>query len=270
MKCEEVQTWLIDYLDNTIEEELKSRIEEHLETCEKCLDESRDLQLLLQTVENTKIEEPDESLRENFHSMLKSEKEKLQAKEVHRKVSMHFHETNDKKHFFMRIAAGIALLVAGGLLGYFINSGKQGQQSAQLTDLKKEVKEMKEMVMFSMLKEESASQRIMAVNYAEEIPNPNQNVIDALITTLNGDKNVNVRLAAAYSLAKFSDSQKVRDSLVSSLQQQKEPLVQIVLMNILTEKKEAKAVKPMQELLKRKETIKDVKEIAKKSIDVLI
>ena len=62
----------------------------------------------------------------------------------------------------------------------------------------------------------------------------------------------------------------VRDSLVKSLETQNEPIIQIVLMNILTEKKETKAIGPMKRIISNKNVMKEVKEIAQKGIGVLL
>jgi len=120
--------------------------------------------------------------------------------------------------------------------------------------------------MFNGLKDQSPSERIKAVGYAEDIVNPNEKVINALTNTLNHDKNVNVRLAALYSLAKFTDDRKVMDTLVTSLSNQTEPIIQIVLINILTEKKEVKAIGPIQDLIQNGKTLKEVKDIAQKGL----
>lgn len=125
------------------------------------------------------------------------------------------------------------------------------------------------MLLFSLLDDESASQRLKAVSYAEEIANPDQKVIEALVSTLNNDKNVNVRLAALYSLARFSDNTTVRDSLVASLGRQSEPLIQIVLINMLAEKKDERAIGPIRDILSRGKTMKEVKDAAQKGLKVL-
>ena len=50
-----------------------------------------------------------------------------------------------------------------------------------------------------------------------DLDNPDDNVIGVLVKTLNNDKNVNVRMAAAYALSKFAYQRAVCDSLVKSL-----------------------------------------------------
>jgi hypothetical protein len=268
MKCKDVESYMIDYLDNHLEKNQREEIEKHLEGCERCLDMIKDFKQILNTIESSEQEQPDESLRLNFYHMLHGEVNKLH----HKKTRLYSAEgTKYMSKHFLRFAAGIALLIAGTFLGMFLNSAlKRGDNKVQLTELKTEVQSMKELVILSMLKEESPSQRIQAVGYADEIQAPDKKVIEALITTLNRDKNVNVRLAAAYSLARYANRQSVSDSLVESLSKQTEPIIQVVLINILVEKRVNSAVKPIRKIISDENTLKDVKEVAQKGIEVLL
>jgi HEAT repeat protein len=139
----------------------------------------------------------------------------------------------------------------------------------QLGAMQKEIKEMKEAMLYSLIDNESASQRIKAVGYAEEISNPDQKVIQVLVSTLNHDKNVNVRLAALYSLATFADSRPVRDSLVLSLPKQTEPLIQVMLINLLAEKKDNRAIAPIRDIMTNKNTLPAVKDAAQRSLKTM-
>jgi len=173
------------------------------------------------------------------------------------------------------VAAAVVLLIAGMGIGVLVSSRKVSNTNTgpntpeQLMAMQKEIKEMKEVLMFSLINDESASQRIKAVSYAEEMSNPDQKVIDALVSTLNHDKNVNVRLAALYSLGSWADSRMVRDSLVASLPKQNEPLIQVMLINLLAEKKDSRIVGPIQEILSNKKTLPVVKDAAEKSLKTL-
>ncbi len=97
-----------------------------------------------------------------------------------------------------------------------------------------------------------------------------ENVIDVLVKTLNNDKNVNVRLAAAYALSKFAYERSVSDSLVKSLTRQTDPILQVALINILAERKEKSALRPIQEIISNKSTLKEVRDVAENSLHVLI
>ena len=270
MNCEEVQLLLIEYVDNNLPEAKRLEVEGHLDSCEKCRQEEKEIRELFQAMDDSPLEEPGASLRRGFDQMLQSElnivaQERRGGQEADggRTISIRRIST------VWAALAAFVLLVVGVFIGTRITYTHEGAATTQLSELKSEVKDMKQTLMFTLLKEESASDRIKAVNYAKEMSNPDQQVIGALISTLNHDKNVNVRLASLYSLAKFSDIQAVRDSLVSSLPKQAEPIIQIVMINLLTENKESKAVKPIEEILSNRNTLPAVKDIARKGLKTL-
>jgi hypothetical protein len=268
MKCEDVESEMIDYLDNTLDKARRDEVEKHLETCERCLDELKDFQQILQTVDSTEMEQPDESLRINFYHMLHGEINKQAVKDQNKTI---LPASVPGFSSWMKIAAAIAILVAGifvGLTLHFVLN--RHSEVEQVASLKSEMQQMKELVMLSMLKQESPSQRIQAVNYTDDIQAPDIRVLNALTETLNNDKNINVRMAAAYSLAKYADRQSVRDSLVASLYLQTEPIIQVVLMNILVEKKESRAIKPIQKIISDEKAMKEVKDVAQKGLKILL
>jgi hypothetical protein len=270
---------MIDHLDQTLPADLEAQIKEHLATCSECRREAEDLQELLRTIKNNPQELPSATLRENFNTMLQSElnmeamSSLLQTPEKSEKprgtvLSMFFASTAGKA------AAAIILLAGGIAIGMAINpKGPDLNTNNEIATLKTEVKQMenkmKEQELLNGIDDESASQRIKAVSYAEDMASPDQQVIDALFNSLNNDKNVNVRLAALYSLTRFADRHSVRDSLVSSLSRQNEPIIQVVLINLLTEKREKKAIEPMKEIMTNKKSLKEVKDAAQKGLKVL-
>ena len=269
MKCKEVESYIIDYLDNNLEKTKKDNIEKHLESCERCLDMVKDYKKILDTMETagSEPEQPDESLRVNFYHMLHTETRKQQK-------TMKL-KTADRMKFtslpYLKYAAGVALLIAGTIIGMFLNDIiYKSKETVHLTELESEVQNIKEMLVYSMLKEESSSRRIQAMGYIEEMQAPDEKVFNALIETLNNDKNVNVRLTAAYSLANYIDNKSVRDSLVNSLSKQTEPIIQVVLINILVEKKVNTAREPIQKIISNENTLKDVKDVAQKGLEVLL
>jgi hypothetical protein len=170
----------------------------------------------------------------------------------------------------LKIASGIALFIAGALLSGLFFARYSSSSDPEFTALKTEMQNMKEIVMLNMLKEESPSQRIQAVNYSDGLTEPDSKVLEALATTLNKDRNVNVRIAAAYSLARFSNRQEVRDTLVASLSKQTEPIIQVILMNILIEMKETRALQPMQQIITDDTSLQEVKDVAQKGVSTLL
>ena len=265
MKCEETEAKMLDYIDNNLEDGLRREIEHHLDKCERCTDLLIENRRVLQLISNEEMPEPDNSLRTNFYHMLQSEIRRSEERNI---LSASVSLNKGFKINWIGFAAGIALLITGTFIGLFIRSGVV--RTSEIEQLRAEVSELKKSTMFTMLKESSSSDRIQAVGYAEEFVMPDQNVIDILVKTLNNDKNVNVRMAAAYALSKFADQNAVCDSLVRSLTLQQNPILQITLINILAERNEKSALKPIQEIIANKNTLPDVRVVAQNSLMTLI
>jgi hypothetical protein len=268
MKCEEVEQKMIDYLDKNLDSDMRQEIEKHLETCERCLDELNESQQILNLISKDEMVEPDDSLRINFYHMLHNEIKKGEKKNKIQDHKLIIPWYNNSGY---RVAAGIALLVCGTFIGLLVRSGlNSSYASNEMKQLHSEISDLKKATMFTMLKEESSSDRIQAVRYVEDIDKPDQNVIDVLVKTLNNDKNINVRMASAYALSKFADQRMVCDSLVKSLSLQSDPILQVTLINILAERKEKSALKPIQEIIANRSTMKEVRAVAQNSLRVLI
>ena len=277
MNCKEVQASLIDHLDQVLPAGIEAQIEQHLAGCEECRREAEDLRLLLTAMKGNEQQLPSPLLRENFNTMLQSE---LNMETMASLLTNPGKEARPRSRvigFFAsatgRAAAAVILLAGGIGIGMAVKSGQGSDPLKEVRSLQTEVqnmkKEMKEQQLLSGIDDESASERIKAVSYAEQMASPDQKVIDALFNSLNKDKNVNVRLAALYSLSRFADRHVVRDSLVSSLGIQTEPIIQVVLINLLAEKRERKAIGPIREIMTNKKTLKEVKDAAQKSLTVL-
>jgi len=263
---------MVDYLDQAMDVIYRDAIEQHLAGCETCRLEAEELRELVLAMAANELKQPRRELRENFSVMLQSEVNMLATDRLLRNTQ----GGTDKKGRLMRpaalpwMAAAACILLFGGIwIGAMVGSRKASTVPDQLGAMQKEIREMKEAMMFSLIDDESASQRIKAVSYAEEMSNPNQRVIQALVSTLNHDKNVNVRLAALYSLGTFADSRSVRDSLVSSLPKQTEPLIQVMLITLLAERKDNRAIAPIRDIISNKNTLPAVKDAAQKSLKTM-
>ncbi|NBA87869.1 hypothetical protein GVN16_19020 [Emticicia sp. CRIBPO] len=167
-----------------------------------------------------------------------------------------------------RYAAGI--LLVGGIFWLGRMTASNGiSDLKEFTALKRDVQETKQLVMLEMMNRESASERIQAVNYSFDIDNPDKEVLESLINTLNSDSNTNVRTAAAEALSHFGNKKVARDALIQALGSQKDPALQIVIIDILANLGEKRAVKSINKLLQNSDTEDFVKRKAKESMDIL-
>jgi hypothetical protein len=271
MNCNEVQAVMIDYLDRAVDVETGAAMRAHLINCEQCRKEVDQMREMLLTMADQEMRQPGQGLRENFHVMLQSELNMETADDLLRRPREGKEEKAGIKGRIGWMTAAAFILLFGGIwIGSMLGSRKvqnvPSNVPEQLGAMQKEMKEMKEAMLFSLIDNESASQRIKAVSYTEEMSNPDQKVIQVLVSTLNHDKNVDVRLAALYSLGSFADSRVVRDSLVTSLPKQTEPLIQVMLINLLAEKKDNRAIAPIRDIISNKNTLPAVKDAAQKSL----
>jgi hypothetical protein len=79
---------------------------------------------------------------------------------------------------------------------------------------------------------------------------------------MNEDPNTNVRLAALEALIKFHQEPVVRKKLIESLSVQKDPSVQITLIQFMVQMKERGVVNQLQQIVDDAHTIKAVKDEA--------
>jgi HEAT repeat protein len=91
------------------------------------------------------------------------------------------------------------------------------------------------MVALSMLQGQSPSARMRGVTYSEQMPQPDRQVLDALLQAVNHDSNVNVRLSAVDALQKYAADPELTRAMVDSIPGQETPLVQIALIDMLVQ-----------------------------------
>ena len=104
---------------------------------------------------------------------------------------------------------------------------------------------------------------------AAELQNTDKEIVDVLIKTMNNDPNSNVRVAALEALQNFSGEPYVKKQLISSLGTQKDPFVQIKLIQLLTKMRERSVISTLNKIIKDQSTIEVVKEHAVMGVNKL-
>ena len=120
--------------------------------------------------------------------------------------------------------------------------------------------------MLSLLEKESATDRLKAVSLTEQMDQASKQVTSALLQTLNNDENVSVRLAALDALRPYSKDGQIREALVRSIAQQKSPLVQVALAELMAELQEKGAIDAFKGILEDGETPSDIKKKIRENI----
>lgn len=245
---------IIDYLDGkgTVEERTKLEHELTQDAAANKLFEQ--LRQVMQAMDKVSVLEPSNKLKMEFGKAL--EQEIIAQKKTTKTVFF--------SPVMYRVAAGFVLVVAGLAVGYEIN--KNQERERELVELKHQVEENRRLMLAMMDNQQSASQRMVGVSVAYELETADAQIVQVLVKTLNEDTNSNVRLAALEALGKFSNEEVVRQSLINSLTTQKDPVVQIALIQLLVKMKEKGVLNQLEKITKDVSTMKAVKDEAHKGI----
>lgn len=262
MNCKEVIEFLSGYIEESLEKDVHDEVVRHLSHCDACKVELDKLLSIESVLSQVKEEETPKGVDVAFSMLLENEKKVNNQSFTNRIGQKHISLST-----LMRVAAGLLLLITGGLIGYNIRPTRNSNN--EVADLKQEMVEMKNLVIYSLIKQESASERIKAVSYIREISKPDPKMIETLFNTLNTDRNVNVRLAAAQALSKYKDNKEIAKGIVKSLEKQTEPLVQIILINLAVETGDNEVAPELTKLLERSDLMDEVKIYAKRGIKTL-
>lgn len=274
VNCEEVQAELMDWLAGTLPAEQHWRLEKHLAQCPACRQELAATQALWTSLGQLPVPEPSEQLRPRFYSMLAG----FQAQEKRRQrwsVQGLLEGLRQwwQPAFAQRLAYGLAILLVGLAAGYSLRpraletSGEEGALARQEAPAPHPSAEQRQVL--TLLANPSAVQRLRAVSYAEEVAPTNELVVAALLSTLNQDPNVNVRLATLEVLAGLTHDPMVRQGLVRSLLRQDSPLVQSALADVMVQLQERRSVQPLQKMLQQENLNEQVKDKIEQSIQTL-
>ena len=247
MNCTNYQEQITDWLKKNQTPQECANFEKHLATCADCQNELHAMQQVWQLMGTMAEPEPSTDMRVKFHAMLDTFKNSEEDRRT--PVKEFFSKLKNIWAFQPRLqlAYSIGLLLLGLGLGYLFNR----HDNKQIDTLSTQVTEMKQMMMLSLLENPSASERLRAVSYTDDFQNVDVKVIEALLTTLNSDPNINVRLMTIEALTKLANNPMVREGLVQSIVKQDSPLVQSAMADAMVKLQEKRAVKNFQQLLKQ-------------------
>jgi hypothetical protein len=170
---------------------------------------------------------------------------------------------------WLQLAAGILLLIGGFGAGRVTMNSNQATD--QLSELKDEVRTLQQVVMLNTLRNNSASERLQAIYRAEETPAiQSDELVRMLLGTMNNDASPNVRYAAVQALGRFMDQESVRVQILSSLDEQDNPLVQIAMISLLVEAGDRAAIAPLRKIINNENAVTEVRQHAQIALNLLI
>ncbi|WP_214073251.1 zf-HC2 domain-containing protein [Mucilaginibacter sp. dw_454] len=269
MECEKLEGLFTGWAAGSLTKAEKEQMERHLDTCAGCREELAGMQLLWSTMGDMKAPEPSANMQVKFEAMLNTFKADAAEKQRRSlKVWLGQLWANQPR---WPMSYNIAVILVSFCCGYFVFMvGKGGQQTEQLQALSSQVHELKQTMTLAMLENPSASERIKGVSYTAEMKRVDPQVIEALLTTLDNDPNVNVRLSTLDALTHLVNYPDVRAGLIRSITEQDSPLVQVAIADVMLKLQEKQSVGSLKKLLKQKDLDNGVREKINDTIKHLI
>ena len=242
---------LIDYIDGKLGADERAEVEHQIATNNEVKQMYDQLKEVISQLDSTRSVEPNSKLKIRFNEMLQEE------------ITQHERPMGRQVFFnsgLLRIAAGVVFVLIG--VGIFLWVSKNQQQQREIARLRFEMDSTKNAMLNLLHNQQSASQRVLGTTVAFQMPSADDEIVNALVKAMNEDPNTNVRLAALDALGKFKHEQRIRKLLITSLSMQTDPVVQISLIQLMVEMKEKSILKALEEITRKKEVLKAVKDEA--------
>lgn len=252
--CAAAKHQFADALSDELSPTDRAALDAHLAQCPACQRELAALRQVWRGLGQVPTPEPGPQVRTRFYAMLDEamEAEKTRRTPIWRGI---FENLNGgpTSAWIPRLAYSLLLLGVGLGAGYWIQERRTPDmaQQRQIDALSAQVEDMRQTMMLSLLENPSATERLRAVGFTKEINGVDGQVIDALLTTLNNDPNVNVRLVTLEALADLARDARVREGLVQSITRQESPLVQVALADVMVRLQEKRSLKPLRQMLRQ-------------------
>lgn len=252
MDKDKLEGLLVDYIDNKLDPNDRSMVEKILADEPDVRKLYGELREIIGVMEHSAAFDPGRKLKTNFDRTLRDE---IDAEKTSKLMVF--------PPAFYRVAAAIALLVIGGGIGFMLSrQNDEKLAGGGLRENQDPHPEVTRQMIAMVSNDQSASERIRGVNVAMALENADDEIVNALVKLMNEDPNSNVRLAALDALSRFIDEAPVKKHIINSLPMQKDPIVQIALIQLLVKIKEKSVVHDLQNIVDDEGTMQAVKDEA--------
>ena len=279
MNCQRVQDNFIDYQDGSLPADEAAAVRAHLTSCPVCQREWSALQEISRRLDALPAaEEPSPRLREQFYAMLETHQREADAPSpfaIARGRLDRFFSALLPAQPALQFALAVALLAGGLLIGrHFLAAPAvapvtDDTAKADLAALRAQVNSMGQLVTYSLLQQQSTSERLKSVLNTMDLKSPDRKVLTDLVGSLVFDPSINVRLCAVEALAQHADDSLVRAGVLSALPRERAPLVQVAMIELLAGARDQSAQPVFERLVRDAETDLNVREAARRALAAL-
>ncbi|HVT74082.1 MAG TPA: HEAT repeat domain-containing protein [Lacunisphaera sp.] len=279
MNCSRVQECFIDYQDGALPAAEAAELRAHLASCPTCQREWSALQEISRKLDSLPAEEePTPRMREQFYAMLETHQREADAPSpfalARSRIDAFFAALLPAQPA-LQFALALALLAGGLFAGARflapapVAPPADDSAKRELAALRKQMDSMNQLVTFSLLQQQSTSERLKHVLATMDLKTPDRQVLTNLVGALAFDPSVNVRLSAVDALAPHASEAFVRAGVLTALSRERAPLVQVAMIELLGPYRDPNA-RPVFEQLSRDDAAdKNVREAARRALAAL-
>lgn len=262
MNCDEMKLLLASRWAGELDLAQRAALETHLESCAECRAEAALLGGLWERMGSLPVPEPSTALKVRWESAMESLVRLQPSPKAPRNWFAWWPQSPA-----LQMGIAFATLLIG--LGTGVLLQRFGTQSSEIAQLRDEVAGTRQMVALSLLRENTASERLKGVDYSGRMPRLEPDVVRALVQAVTLDPNVNVRLAAVDALTRASGDPQVRDTLAQSIPRQESPMVQAALIDYLVDAHDRQATPALRQLVSSPELNPLVRQRATHALQIL-
>jgi hypothetical protein len=218
----------------------------HLESCDACRESTAQAAALWSDLGALPDAQPSPTGRLRFDAMLAAYKHGARQAALRPSFSERFGAWLEgwwPQRPALQFGIALSLLAIGVFAG-----ARFENRRTDLAALRQEVQSTRAMVALSLLQQRSPADRLQGIAWTSRVDTPNDDVLTALLATLDTDTNINVRLAAVDALASATHAPRAREGLRDALPRQTSPLVQIAVMDALVQLHETSAMETFRTL----------------------
>lgn len=268
-ECKKTKQFFPDYLTGDLDKSNVRALQDHIAQCDACRTELEELTHTWTQLGVLPEQEPSPNLKKNFYTMLESYQEGLNKPgekfSFDKLVEMIF-----PRRPAFQVAFAMTILVVGFVGGYFLTLSGQNKYADEVFQLRRQEQQMRQNLSLALLDQSSPSQRLKGITWSASVQDPQPQMLEALLNTLDTDPNVNVRLSAVDALYLFSNDPTVKKGIMASLPKQTSPLIQVALIDLLVELREKRAAESLKKLIQQEKINPAVKQRAEIGLKTLI
>lgn len=243
----DIEEKILDYVHGELSEVEKASFEQEIAS-------NQEYQALLE-----EYKEMSSLLKEPTHQPDKEWKQEVIGQILKKEIAQKATRVVPFNALVKKITAAAAVLI----IGYLAITNLKQQEFIEQVD--NDLVALRSQIQNQLRNDNSVSQRIMAVNYSDQMMVEDESIIEILTHTLVNDESAHVRLVTVDALSRWLSSHQVQASLIKQLKVEVDPSVKIALIQSLSTAKNNEVEKEFESIIQNEATPKYIKDEVFKS-----